>query len=154
MLSVAPYPSVPDSNNPQGAHMSQPVIANNKPAKVTLKEGEEYAFCRCGRSKDQPFCDGSHAGTDFSPKIFTAEKNGDAFLCQCKHTEDAPFCDGTHKQFSDDQVGEEGPGKDEHDDTNKAPAPKATTEEPTVEAIHLLAREGLKGGGHGPMVAM
>ncbi len=134
--------------------MSQPVIANNKPTKVTLEQGKEYAFCRCGRSKDQPFCDGSHSGTGFTPKMFKAREDGDAFLCQCKHTGDAPFCDGTHKQFSDDQVGKEGPG-DQQNGPSSAPAPKATPEEPTVEFIHLLAREGLENlGSHGPMAAM
>ncbi|MDX1588274.1 MAG: CDGSH iron-sulfur domain-containing protein [Oleiphilaceae bacterium] len=90
--------------------MSNPVIADNKPVKVPLEQGEKYAFCRCGRSGEQPFCDGSHSGTGITPKVFTAEKDGDAVLCQCKHTADEPFCDGTHKQFSADQVGQEGPG--------------------------------------------
>ncbi len=91
--------------------MSKAVIADNKPAKVPLAKGEEYHFCVCGRSQSQPFCDGSHAGTDFLPKAFTADADGDAFLCQCKYTGNAPFCDGSHKQFSDDAVGQEGPGE-------------------------------------------
>ncbi len=132
--------------------MSKPVIADNKPIKKQLTEGEEYFFCTCGRSKDQPFCDGSHADTGFTPKSFVAEESGDAWLCQCKHTGDAPFCDGTHKDFADEQAGEEGPGKDDGDDQVIA---KATAEEPTVEFIHQLAREGLKGvGPHGPVAAM
>lgn len=132
--------------------MSKPVIADNQPIKKELTEGEEYFFCTCGRSKDQPFCDGSHADTGFTPKSFVAEETGDAFLCQCKHTGDAPFCDGTHKDFADEQVGEEGPGKEDEDDKLIA---KATAEEPTVEFIHQLAREGLKGlGPHGPVAAM
>ncbi|SDT91405.1 glutamate synthase-related protein [Halopseudomonas salegens] len=130
--------------------MAKPVIADNQPVKKKLTEGEEYFFCTCGRSKDQPFCDGSHADTGFTPKSFVADESGDAWLCQCKHTGDAPFCDGTHKDFADEQVGEEGPGKD--DDKLIA---KATAEEPTVEFIHQLAREGLKGvGPHGPVAAM
>ncbi|MEC8859552.1 MAG: glutamate synthase-related protein [Pseudomonadota bacterium] len=133
--------------------MSNPIIADNKPIKVELKEGSEYYFCMCGRSKDQPFCDGSHKGTDFKPKAFKAEESGDAYLCRCKHTANAPYCDGTHKQFTSEQVGKEGPGASDSD--SEAPAPKATKEEPTVEFIHQLAREGLsKMGHHGPMTAM
>jgi len=111
----------------------------------------------CGRSKSQPFCDGSHAGTGFKPKAFTAEESGDAFLCRCKHTANVPFCDGTHKQFTADQVGKEGPGLSATQSTSAsgAPAPKATEEEPTVEFIHQLARDGLsKFGHHGPMTSM
>lgn len=40
--------------------MNQPIIADNKPKNVMLEKGKEYAFCRCGRSSGQPFCDGSH----------------------------------------------------------------------------------------------
>ncbi len=90
--------------------MSQPVIADNKPQKVSLTKDQKYFFCACGRSSNQPFCDGSHKGTEFTPKGFIAEKDGDSWLCQCKHTSNAPFCDGSHKQFSVEQVGKEGPG--------------------------------------------
>ncbi|HEY3901230.1 MAG TPA: CDGSH iron-sulfur domain-containing protein [Chthoniobacter sp.] len=74
-----------------------PNIAAKFPVKVSLQAGKDYWFCACGRSASQPFCDGSHKGTTFAPKKFTAEKDGDAWLCQCKHTGNAPFCDGTHK---------------------------------------------------------
>ncbi len=135
--------------------MNQPVIANNKPAKVSLQKGTEYAFCRCGRSKDQPFCDGSHKGTGITPKMFTAEKDEDAYLCQCKQTGDAPFCDGTHKNFSNEQVGKEAPDDQQDADRDTAPEPEATPEEPTVEFIHELAKGGLeKVGRHGPTAAM
>ncbi|MBD3894993.1 CDGSH iron-sulfur domain-containing protein [Halomonas sp. ML-15] len=138
--------------------MSQPIIADNKPAKVSLKKGEEYAFCMCGRSDDQPFCDGSHSGTGITPKMFKADKDGDAFLCQCKQTQDAPFCDGTHKQFSDDEVGRESGQREagySEQGSGGQPAPKASEEEPTVEFIHQLAKEGIEGvGHHGPMTAM
>lgn len=130
-----------------------PIVANNRPAKVDLKEGEKYYFCMCGLSKSQPFCDGSHVGTEFKPKAFTAEKAGDAYLCQCKHSANLPYCDGTHKQFDSSAVGKEGPGIQA--DANKSPTAKATVEEPTVEFIHQLAREGLsKMGHHGPMTSM
>jgi methylamine---glutamate N-methyltransferase subunit C len=135
--------------------MSQPVIADNKPKKVTLEKGKEYAFCRCGRSQDQPFCDGSHKGTGFTPKMFTADKDGEAYLCRCKQTGDAPYCDGTHKQFSRDQVGQEAPEPRDDGGEDRAPKAEATEEEPTVEFIHQLAREGLEGvGHHGPIAAM
>ena len=90
--------------------MTKPVIADNKPVKVELTKDQKYFFCACGQSKNQPFCDGSHKGTEFVPKGFVAEKDGDSWLCQCKHTGNAPFCDGSHKQFSDEQVGKEGSG--------------------------------------------
>jgi len=90
--------------------MDKPVVADNKPSVVRLEKGKKYYFCVCGRSKKQPFCDGSHKSTSFTPKAFTADKNGDAYLCACKHSSNIPFCDGTHKQFSDEQVGKEGTG--------------------------------------------
>jgi len=131
----------------------KPIVANNKPAKVTITKGEEYYFCSCGRSSNQPFCDGSHAGTDFKPKPFTADESGDAYLCQCKHSANLPFCDGTHKQFDDEVVGKEGPGLKAK--TDNVPVASATKEEPTIEFIHQLAREGLsKVGHHGPMTSM
>ena len=48
--------------------MKGPVVADNKPRKVSLHKGQEYYFCVCGRSASQPFCDGSHAGSGFDPK--------------------------------------------------------------------------------------
>lgn len=131
----------------------KPVIADIKPAKVTLSKGQDYYFCACGQSKNQPFCDGSHAGTEFKPRAFTAEEDGDAWLCQCKHTANPPWCDGTHKNFTEDMIGLTGPGV--ADTQTETPVAKATAEEPTVELIHQFAREGLsKLGHHGPMTSM
>ena len=133
--------------------MKNPIIADNKPVKVNLTKGQEYHFCTCGRSKSQPFCDGSHAGTTFKPRVMVPDENGDAWLCACKHTRNTPFCDGTHKQFADNQVGKEGPGIAA--DESILPKARATIEEPTVEFIHQLAEEGLSNmGSHGPMTAM
>ena len=87
-----------------------PVVADNKPAKVSLEKDKDNYFCVCGRSRQQPFCDGSHAGTVFKPMAFTAQSNESAYLCVCKHTKNPPFCDGTHKQFSAEMVGKPGPG--------------------------------------------
>lgn len=129
----------------------KPLIAAKKPAKVELKQGESYTWCRCGRSSNQPFCDGSHKGTGITPITFKAESSGDAWLCQCKATGDAPFCDGTHKKLSDHNVGDPSPSLIQ----SGAPKAEATPEEPTVARIHELARDGLsKLGHHGEMGAM
>ncbi|NQZ13183.1 MAG: CDGSH iron-sulfur domain-containing protein, partial [Algicola sp.] len=133
--------------------MGNPVIASNKPIGVTLEKGKEYYFCSCGRSKNQPFCDGSHKGSGFTPQAFTADSDGESWLCQCKHTANSPFCDGSHKKFGADMVGKAGPGL--ATDATKIPTAEPTPEEPTVAFIHQLARDGLsKMGHHGPMVSM
>jgi len=133
--------------------VTKPIIADNKPVRVELAKGQEYHFCTCGRSNSQPFCDGSHAGTPFTPKVVVAEKDGEAWLCACKHSSNAPYCDGTHKQFSADQIGKQGPGREA--DKGLAPRAVATAEEPHVEFIQQLGREGLDSfGQHGPMGAM
>lgn len=80
---------------------TKPVIAAEVPIKVELEQGKDYYWCRCGKSAKQPFCDGSHAGTDMMPKKFTAEKTGPAALCQCKASANPPFCDGSHAKLSD-----------------------------------------------------
>ena len=76
--------------------MSDPVIAQKAPYAVELEAGKKYAWCACGRSGNQPFCDGSHQGTGLMPKVFEAEKTGTAYLCGCKQTANPAFCDGTH----------------------------------------------------------
>jgi len=77
--------------------MSTPVVARPKPCLVGLKPGRTYFWCTCGRSAKQPFCDGSHNGTDFEPLPFTASAgNEEALLCGCKHTRTPPYCDGAH----------------------------------------------------------
>ncbi len=79
--------------------MTKPHIAGTSPMEVELTEGRNYSFCTCGRSGKQPFCDGSHNGTGFTPHVFRAEKTGKAWLCLCKHTGNKPFCDSTHEKF-------------------------------------------------------
>lgn len=75
-----------------------PIIADRKPCILDLEPGE-YHYCTCGRSKGQPFCDGSHAGTGFSPLAFTVQEKKRMALCACKHTGHAPQCDGTHSKL-------------------------------------------------------
>ena len=88
--------------------MPNPVIANNSPAKVALEQGKKYYFCMCGRSNNQPFCDGSHKGSEFSPMAFECDTSKDYYLCRCKRSSNKPYCDGSHKQVADDQVGKAG----------------------------------------------
>jgi CDGSH-type Zn-finger protein len=76
--------------------MSKPNVAQKNPYAVELEQDKKYAWCACGESSNQPFCDGSHKGTEFSPMLFTAEETKTAYLCGCKQTGNAPFCDGTH----------------------------------------------------------
>lgn len=78
--------------------MSTPVIADTKPTVLELEAGTYY-WCRCGRSQNQPYCDGAHKGTDFSPMEFTLEETKRVALCNCKQTENGPFCDGKHKHL-------------------------------------------------------
>ena len=129
---------------------SVPIIAGTTPAKVDLEAGKDYFWCQCGKSKSQPFCDGSHAGSDITPLKFTAEKSGPAALCQCKASANAPFCDGTHAS-----LGNLKPGDDAPYPKSDLPTASPTPEEPTVARIHALAKDGLsKLGHHGEMGAM
>ncbi len=78
--------------------MTEPVCAQKGPYAVELEPGEYY-WCACGRSKNQPFCDGSHEGTGFTPAKFIVTAKETKYLCGCKHTHNRPFCDGSHKQL-------------------------------------------------------
>jgi CDGSH-type Zn-finger protein len=80
--------------------MSEPDIGGRAPLPIDVVAGETYWWCACGRSKSQPFCDGSHQGTAFSPMEWTAPTTKRVFFCTCKRTTTMPLCDGSHKKLA------------------------------------------------------
>ena len=76
-----------------------PEIGGRAPLPVNAVEGKSYWWCACGRSKKQPFCDGSHKGTPFSPIEWKAPKTEEVWFCTCKRTSTMPLCDGSHKKL-------------------------------------------------------
>ncbi|XP_048223211.1 CDGSH iron-sulfur domain-containing protein 3, mitochondrial [Perognathus longimembris pacificus] len=78
---------------------AKPVVAQKNPIKVELVAGKTYRWCVCGRSKKQPFCDGSHFFqlTGLFPLKFKAQETRTVALCTCKATKKPPYCDGTHR---------------------------------------------------------
>ncbi|MDJ0614023.1 MAG: CDGSH iron-sulfur domain-containing protein [Rhizobiaceae bacterium] len=78
--------------------MAKGEVAGTSPERVEVEAGKSYFWCTCGKSSKQPFCDGSHKGTEFAPMKWTAEEDGPKFFCTCKQTEKSPFCDGSHSK--------------------------------------------------------
>lgn len=122
-----------------------PIIAGKEPAKVEVESGKSYLWCRCGRSSTQPYCDGSHRGTNISPLKIDAKKNETLFLCQCKASSNPPFCDGSHSKLKALKIGDEVPNNTISQSISIA---TPTPEEPTVARIHELAKNGLNNIGH------
>ena len=76
--------------------MSKGQRAGDTPIGVVVIEGKSYYWCTCGTSSKQPFCDGSHKGTEFAPLHYKADQSKKVFFCTCKLTKDPPLCDGSH----------------------------------------------------------
>lgn len=74
-------------------------IPQKAPYPVEVEAGKSYYWCSCGQSKNQPFCDGSHKDTGFSPVKYEATENTTVYFCGCKHTANAPLCDGAHSKL-------------------------------------------------------
>lgn len=76
--------------------MTSSTIAQKSPYAVEVEAGKTYFWCACGKSAKQPFCDGSHKGSEFAPVKYTASQSTTVFFCGCKHTHKAPLCDASH----------------------------------------------------------
>lgn len=76
----------------------EPIASQMQPYPTEVKEGETYYWCACGRSKNQPFCDGTHKTLGLAPIKFTAEETKTVYLCGCRKSKTKPFCDGSHNK--------------------------------------------------------
>ena len=79
--------------------MPDPTIAKKGPYPVSVEAGKSYFWCSCGKSAAQPFCDGSHRGSEFTPVKFDATETKSVYFCGCKHSAKGALCDGKHKQL-------------------------------------------------------
>jgi CDGSH-type Zn-finger protein len=79
--------------------MPDPKIAQKSPFAVAVESGKLYFWCACGKSSTQPFCDGSHKGSEFAPVKWEAAESKTIYFCGCKHSGNAPLCDGSHQRL-------------------------------------------------------
>ena len=79
--------------------MELPKMCGKSPIAVDAIKDKRYAWCSCGKSAQQPFCDGSHKGTKFSPIIVDNLKEGNIAWCGCKCSKKSPYCDGAHSKL-------------------------------------------------------
>ena len=79
--------------------MKLPKIVSKSPSKINVKSNTRYAWCSCGLSMKDPYCDGKHKGTGFKPFVVEETNEKTIFLCSCKKTSNPPYCDGTHNKL-------------------------------------------------------
>ena len=79
--------------------MSEPIIAKKGPFPVEVEAGKSYHWCSCGKSDNQPFCNGAHKGTGMVPVKYEATESKTVYFCGCKHSANKPFCDGAHAKL-------------------------------------------------------
>lgn len=87
------------SGNPAAPNVPQ--VACMEPALLPLSADQAYHWCRCGLSRRQPFCDGSHVGSGVEPLLFTVRRTQTYWLCNCKYTRRPPFCDAAHNRLAE-----------------------------------------------------
>jgi len=92
----------------------------NKPFEIKVKKGDTIAFCMCRKSKNRPYCDGSHEGSRITPKVVTYDEDSEIFACGCRQSDGLPFYDGTHATLNE----------------NTPSLPNGTTIEPYVQSTH------------------
>ena len=79
--------------------MDEPRVGGTSPIECQLEQGKKYAWCSCGHSENQPYCDGNHKGTGMVPLVFEADENQTVYFCTCKKTCSQPYCDGSHNSI-------------------------------------------------------
>ena len=77
----------------------KPEIAQKNPYAVDVESGKSYYWCSCGKSKNQPFCDGAHQGSNFTPVEYKATESKTVYFCGCKLSANQPLCDGAHSKL-------------------------------------------------------
>jgi CDGSH-type Zn-finger protein len=78
---------------------NKPAIPQKAPCPTEVEAGQVYFWCACGKSKRQPYCDGSHTASGFNPLRVQEPESKTVYLCACKQTSTPPYCDGTHKKL-------------------------------------------------------
>ncbi|OGR88779.1 MAG: cytochrome C551 [Elusimicrobia bacterium RIFCSPHIGHO2_02_FULL_57_9] len=73
----------------------------NVPYVIEETSGKK-AWCSCGESEKQPYCDGSHArkNTGKHPIRVELTEAKKVAWCGCKQSKNPPYCDGSHRSLT------------------------------------------------------